>query len=215
MNCGLHSFPATPQAAIVAYGTQQFDSSGIFTVPNGVNLLRVTLWGAGGGGACSDGNGPGCGGGAGGCSIAWVNVASGEQIVVTIGAGGVAGVSQGSGGNGGDSYFGSYLYAGGGYGGPPLASVTSGARAPGGYGNLHPGQEGCHGSAYRNMPHGGSAGGPGGGAGGQHNPSSGNGTVGPSGASPGGGGAGGFHSYANGGAGANGRCFIEWGVTAQ
>jgi hypothetical protein len=96
-------------------GMQEFTTSGTFTVPSGVTLALVRLWGAGGGGGGSATvSAGGAGGGGGGYSSALVQVSPGATYGVTIGRGGTAGTngpdlvdsSTGSnGGNGGNSQF--------------------------------------------------------------------------------------------------------------
>jgi hypothetical protein len=106
------------------YKEQVFLTSGIFTVPPGVTTLRVLIVGGGGGG----GNDIGGGGGGGGVIFlpSYGPVAEGQQIAVTVGAGGLgaaAGINNNTdkanaGTNGGNSLFGSAGTAfGGGYGG--------------------------------------------------------------------------------------------------
>lgn len=83
------------------FGTGQmqiFASSGIWTVPPGINKVRARVWGAGGGN----------GGGGGGFAIRTVWDLTGVSVVgVTVGAGSTSA-------NGGTSSFGSYVSATGG-----------------------------------------------------------------------------------------------------
>ena len=137
---------------------QVFDSSGNFHVPPGVTKLLVELWGGGGGGGAGgggDNNGAtwsGEGGGGGGAAYAkeLLNATAGNDITVTVGAGGTAGVENtvnagpnqpgppgGNGGDGGNSSFGGSAYAFGGYGGSGGSGgpTPTGAGIPGGGGD--------------------------------------------------------------------------------
>lgn len=95
---------------------QVFSSSGTFTVPAGVKIIKVTVVGAGGGGGGVTGNyaSPGGGGGGGGAAIKTISgVTPGDTVTVTVGVGGIAGTA-GDGTDGGSSSFGSYCSATGG-----------------------------------------------------------------------------------------------------
>jgi hypothetical protein len=81
---------------------QQFTSSGTFTIPASVTVVKVTVVGAGGGGGGSDAGATfnGGGGGSGGCGIKWLTgLTSGNTLTVTIGTGGTV-TSGAAGGNG-------------------------------------------------------------------------------------------------------------------
>lgn len=117
-----------PRYASLETGFQIYAAAGVytFTVPAKVfRLNRVRLWGAGGGGGSGypyGSTGPtGGGGGAGGgyAELKNLNVVPGQQITVTIGAGGVGRGSGvwATGGTGGTSSFGAYMSATGGQGG--------------------------------------------------------------------------------------------------
>lgn len=98
---------ALPPVTETLVTTQTFTTPGNtnFVVPGGVTQIQATCSGAGGGGGGSgrttwgsavsvaDG-GPG---GAGGLAVSVLDVSPGETLVVTIGSGGVAGVSSGTG----------------------------------------------------------------------------------------------------------------------
>jgi len=88
-------------------GLSFFTSSGTFTVPSGVTVVKVTVQGGGGNGGngrngcCNDEGG---GGGAGGWRIGTLSVSSGQNISYTVGgAGGTSSFSSivGNGGGGG------------------------------------------------------------------------------------------------------------------
>jgi hypothetical protein len=96
---------------------QVFTSSGVFSVPNGVTCARVTVIGGGASGGYHS-TMPSGGGGAGGRAEGIVSgLYAGQQIPVTIGAGGAALASPGTGNSGGTSSFGAYVLASGGAGG--------------------------------------------------------------------------------------------------
>lgn len=68
-----------------------FASSEQWTVPAGVNSIKITAIGGGGGGGGGNASSGGSGGGAGGTGIVWQTVSPGDLIDVTISAGGTAG----------------------------------------------------------------------------------------------------------------------------
>ena len=97
---------------------QIFTSSGIFTVPDGITKLKVTVVGAGGGGGSGNSGGAGKSGGSGGSAIAILsNLSSSYSITVGTGGAGAAGFTTQSGGTGGTSSFGAAVSATGGAGG--------------------------------------------------------------------------------------------------
>lgn len=109
-------------------------STGNFTVPAGVYMVRVRgVGGGGGGGGTSGAGGGGGGGGGGGAFDSLVAVTPGQVIAVTIGAGGASGgAASGAGGNGGaggETSFGTLYTAAGGLGG---AAATTGGNSSGG-----------------------------------------------------------------------------------
>lgn len=71
-------------------GAQSFTASGSYTVPSGVSMIEVEVWGAGGGGGGAANN-PGGGGGGGATVIATIPVSAGSSCTVTVGAGGSGG----------------------------------------------------------------------------------------------------------------------------
>ena len=119
-------------------GRQEFQASGTFTVPAGVNRLSVELYGAGGGGAVVTCNGGG-GGGGGAYTSTILVVQEGQVLTISVGAKGRAGTTAvPPGGNGGDTQVmddknsvlaGAY---GGGAGQPyPPSGATCGMNVPG------------------------------------------------------------------------------------
>jgi hypothetical protein len=104
---------------------QVFTSTGTWTRPTGIILVKVTVigGGGGGGGGVSD-SCIGVPGGGGGGAIEVIDVSSTSSETVTIGAAGAAGSASGNGGAGGTSSFGSFCSATGGAGG--VAGATSG-----------------------------------------------------------------------------------------
>ena len=77
-------------------GMQLFTANGYFTVPAGITKLWVRLWGGTGGGGhigvFSPPPLPGPGGGCGGYAEDVISVTPGQQILVSIGAGGLGGI---------------------------------------------------------------------------------------------------------------------------
>ena len=103
---------------------QVFTSSGTYTKPSGINLIKVYVTGGGGGAY----NGRGGGGSGGGTAIEVIDVSSlSSTVAVTIGAGGTAATNKGN--TGGTSSFGSYCSATGGAGG--VEHGTGGSFYPG------------------------------------------------------------------------------------
>ncbi len=193
-------------------GVQTFTASGLFVVPAGVSQVEVEVWGAGAGSFASTSSlASGGGSGGGYARKRLTGLGPGQQIAVTVGAGGAAG---GVGGPmptaGGASSFGSWVSASGGalnY----LATVVSpqnGATPPGiGIG----GDVNLSGSAGQaGMANQGGLGGAGAMGGTQNS-----GTTGVAGLFPGGGAAGagtgatGATAYA-GAAGAGGQVVVRW-----
>jgi hypothetical protein len=105
---------------------QTFNNPGTWTKPTSGSMVRIQVWGGGGGGSNLD---FGFGGGGGGYNERWMLLSElTASVSVTVGAGGTAGFST-SGGNGGNSSFGSYVSAFGGGGGglfPNLGGVGPG-----------------------------------------------------------------------------------------
>lgn len=114
-------------SAWIGTNAQVFTANGTFTVPTGVTRLVVTVFGGGGGGGggslspCAGVYGqPGGAGGA--AEVYLTGMTPGENITVTLGAGGNGGngTTSGNGGNGtagGTTSFGAYVSCTGGAGG--------------------------------------------------------------------------------------------------
>ena len=119
---------------------QVFNSSGTFSVPDGITRVDVLVVGGGGGGSGSVSGGGGAGG------LVWQeghSVTPGTDIDVVVGAGGAGGATQSPGSNGANSSFGSIVAAGGGRGagaGNVNAAAGDGGSGGGGarYGTSNP-----------------------------------------------------------------------------
>jgi hypothetical protein len=118
------------------HGIYVFTSSGTFTVPSGVNYLKVTVVGGGGGNGQAGSSGgegattyAGGRGGDGGVAVTPVQTTAGTVYTVTIGAGGTSAfdLSASVGGTGGTSSFGTIAVASGGRGGESASSSGNGA----------------------------------------------------------------------------------------
>jgi hypothetical protein len=72
------------------------NTSGSFTVPNGVKQIQVQAWGGGGGGKLNAGNNPGGGGGGGAFAQGVLAVSTSQSFTVTVGAGGAASTDGGA-----------------------------------------------------------------------------------------------------------------------
>lgn len=97
-----------------------------FTVPSGVNIIYVKLWGAGGASAYSTGDGPG---GAGGFVSGFMSVTPGASLTVIVGRGGIAGTNS-SANSGTQSTGGSgTIYGGGGLAGHGYSGTGGGRSA--------------------------------------------------------------------------------------
>lgn len=99
-----------------------------WTVPAGVTSVIVELWGAGGGGGKSQSFSPATNGATGAYGKGSVNVISGQNYTITVGAGGLGVPANicGDGQTGGTSSFDTLLYATGGGGGKTNTSPTIG-----------------------------------------------------------------------------------------
>lgn len=122
------------------HGAEAFTSTGSFTVPAAVKLVRGRVWGAGGGtGGCAAGAAS-AGAWGGGYSEGFFTVVPGAVIPITVGAGGVPGSGTGNGGTGGTSSFGSFCSATGGSGSAYVASgygVVTGSCGSGSGGQIN------------------------------------------------------------------------------
>ncbi len=103
-----------------------------WSVPDGVYVIEVEVWGGGGGGAGSVSGGSsnaadyaGEGGGGGGYSRGAFNVTPGQVLAVTVGSGGSPGPGGNIGGDGGTSSVGALISATGGQAGR-VASASTG-----------------------------------------------------------------------------------------
>ena len=193
-------------------GVQNYSASGVFTVPTGISQVEVEVWGGGSGSFASIAGAPSGGGAGGGYAKKRVTgLTPGQQIPVTLGAGGSAGTVGGvAPTGGGTSSFGSYVSATGGSlnylattaspqngATPPGAGVGGDVNLPGSAGQGGAGNQGGMGGA--------------GAMGGTQN----SGTTGVNGLFPGGGasgagtGANGATPYA-GAAGAAGLVVVRW-----
>lgn len=114
---------------------QVFSASGVFTVPNNVSTVRVAVT-AGGGAGGFHSSMPSGGGGAGGHAVGIIGgLAPGQQVAVTVGAGGAVPSGPGTGSVGGNSSFGGYISASGGAGGGGgTAAIFANAGGAGGNG---------------------------------------------------------------------------------
>lgn len=200
---------------------EKFETAGTYnwTVPVGVETVYVTLSGAGGGGGGTYVNtnyGGASGGGAGG--FAWrqkFEVVPGEIIVISVGAGGEAGVStttgdiaRETGKAGGVTSFGSKISVGGGAGGVrgsnSTTSVDGGLGGVGAIVGFGDGSRGLANNSYRGGAGGGGFGTLSSGAGGNGNLANGSNGV------KGGGGGGAGGRGASGGKGSDGCLYIEY-----
>ena len=89
---GLFNFSQDLPDASQFKNIKTFIVSGSFQLPAGTTRIMVELWGAGGGG-CTIG-----GGGGGAYGKALINVSSGSNVLITIGAGGLGGDTRGNNG---------------------------------------------------------------------------------------------------------------------
>lgn len=107
-------------------GLTVFSTPGVYTwtVPDGVHRARVTVTGGGGSGARSADGQRGPGGSGGGTAIGLVSLMPGDDITVTVGAGGAG--SSGLGNAGGTSSFGALMSATGGQGGGTVEGPAGG-----------------------------------------------------------------------------------------
>ncbi|SCB41733.1 hypothetical protein GA0061102_10354 [Rhizobium miluonense] len=91
----------SPPSAMGYTNLVTLSTSGTFTVPLGVSLIRVWLIGAGGGGGSSNTNDPAAGGAGAPCGMRTIRVTPGQAFPCVFGSGGNGGSSQGQGATGG------------------------------------------------------------------------------------------------------------------
>lgn len=159
----MNSGATAPEWAAIPSATldvQEFTASGTWHKPSAGGFVCVICIGGGGGGGSGRRGAAGtnrCGGGGGsggGHSVAWFALADlGSTETVTVGAGGSGGAAQTSddtdgsnGAAGGDTTFGSILFAGGGNNGNAGQQATSASGGSPGRGNLGLGLVGGTGS---------------------------------------------------------------------
>lgn len=128
----------------VTQKTQEFTSTGTFTVPSNCTTIEILLVGGGGGGASTSNvsSVTYAGGGGGGQVVKkYLTVTAGSTYTVTIGAGGAGATANASNGSvGGNSSFGSLLVCGGGgYGGTRNTAGGAGAAGTNAQGGGYPG----------------------------------------------------------------------------
>ncbi|HFK2693721.1 TPA: glycine-rich domain-containing protein, partial [Kluyvera ascorbata] len=117
-------------------GTAVFTSTATWTCPAEVTTVYIDACGGGGGGAYGTLNATGGGGGGGAQAVrrSAINVSPGQTYTITIGLGGVAGVTGAvDGGNGGVTRLGSLISLAGGIGGKNNGTGS----APGGGGGTY------------------------------------------------------------------------------
>lgn len=128
---------AVPTVSGGLVSQQVFTSSGTWTKPSGINLVKVyvTGGGAGGGWSGNTANYSGGGGGAGGTAIEIIDVSSVSSVAVTVSGTAAGGNSVDFPQGGGTSSFGSYCSASGGtrgnYGGGLASEATGGVGSNG------------------------------------------------------------------------------------
>lgn len=133
---------STGAGTTVTQQTQAFTSTGTFTTPAGVTRIEVLLVGGGGGAGgqaaiATTGHFVTGGGGGGGVNRQILTVTPSTAYTVTIGAGGAGGIGSSTtdSTNGGESSFGTLMYAGGGgRGGSSQYGTGSGGDGTGGGG---------------------------------------------------------------------------------
>ena len=133
-NCGGVSIPTNWDLG-AACGKFEY----LWTIPNGINWIKIKAWGAGGGGGGIDTPGYGCSGASGAyveavINLGLINLSAGDKLVVLIGRGGSCGAgdsNSNSGGGAGGQGSATYGYAGG-LGGSAGPTGTSGAGGGGG-----------------------------------------------------------------------------------
>lgn len=217
-NIGTNHITTLPTAPFLAYKlprltpgfsrTSVITASTVWTVPQGVSLVRVRLVGAGGGGGGGDVGYAGAGGGAGGYAEGTVGVTPGQVLSLSVGAGGAGSSGRSTAEPGNSTSFAGALSATGGGGGGsanPLSPGGAGGQGSGGSLALAGGY-GNDGSTDSNGV-GGAGGASAFGGGGR---GSRGGGVFANGQAPGSGGGGGYQIPSNGGNGAPGVIVIDY-----
>jgi len=226
-NTGSNPPASVDNISLTSSVQSNFTSSGTstFTVPTGITLLQVEVWGGGGKGGTRTSNGSGGGGGGGAYSRSFLSVTPGNTYNISVGAGSTTTAA------GGDSYFidnATLLAKGGNSVANNTASGATGGASANGIGDYKTsGGNGANGAGYGGG--GGSSAGTssngntatnatgataptGGGAGGNgRSGSQGNGSAGTA---PGGGGGGGYKTGGGttryGGNGSDGQLIVSW-----
>jgi len=187
-------------SSVFAQTSQTFSSSGTFTVPAGVTVIKVECWGGGGAGGEANTNTNGKGGGGGGAYASSIQtVIPLNPYAVTVGAGGTAPNQTTASTPGGSSSFSTLVIALGGTNGANNNDANS---AIGGAGGLASGSTGTTKHNGGSGGNGNIATGGGGGGGGSSATASGNGVSGVTSTNTNGG-AGGTSSNGDGGNGGN------------
>ena len=196
---------------------QSTNNSYVFTVPNDVFKIKVTVVGGGGAGGCG-GQYAAAGGGAGGVASGWYPTQPGYQYAVSVGFGAWNGTDPYNPGwtGGGTRFIGAQntpyyidVYATGGQGGSSgsMSTVSGGAPGSGVTGQLlTAGGYGNDGSFNQQSASGVGGSGPYGGGG--RSSQQGSGGIGGSGCGAGGGGS--WNGQGNGGTGSPGLVIVEW-----
>ena len=132
----------TPIFVRVGHALLVADTTTTWTVPTGIDTIRVLVWGAGGGGGGGGAEGDdGGSGGSGGFAQADLRVAPGMTFSIAVGAGGAGGGWNGAGGGGGYSAVAllrgpfKMIAGGGGGGGVPANEGGNGSGSIGGDGD--------------------------------------------------------------------------------
>ncbi|MFT8597718.1 glycine-rich domain-containing protein [Acetobacter orientalis] len=122
-----------PLSSFPLRALSKITESTTWIVPENVFRVHVRLCGGGGGGGAGyNANTAGGGGGAGGCGEGLYDVSPGQQVIITIGAGGAGATGTTDAGAGGTTSFGTFLTATGGGGGQSASNSTI-SIASGGY----------------------------------------------------------------------------------
>ena len=125
-------------AGVSSVAVESFESSGTFTVPDGVDTVWLTGCASGGGGGRDTSSLDGAGGGGGGevCvdMFVFLGAPPPATVTVTIGAGGTGATTHANGSNGNTTSFGSFVVLDGGSNGLQAGGGGDGGGAVGGSG---------------------------------------------------------------------------------